>query len=268
MHHPMVSSSIHLLSSALSLAIDYMGTSALALGLGLLYVVVKVFLAYRRNRWCAVSAEWKGDAKWGLGLTLAAWSLVFCYCVTRAIYEDHFKSRNAAVQLNDKIRDQDGSLERQNGEIGTLTSEISLKEEAIQGLQDQVRNQQTIINGALFQLGQAGAQPLRLTPYFLGHLPANDNSKLPTNQGSFIVLTNKTITPVQLLLTCDANIYAASGGVLGAGSMMYGGWGGRVTTSKKQFGVGILSPAWSPSNPLIVTIYSNDRINSCSFEEH
>jgi hypothetical protein len=83
------------------------------------------------------------------------------------------------------------------------------------------------------------------------------------------VRTNKTITPVRLIVTCDSEIDSASGGVMGTGAAMMGGWGGRITTSNKQYGIGILSPAWTPDNPLIVTIYSkvDVDVNQCSFQE-
>jgi hypothetical protein len=112
----------------------------------------------------------------------------------------------------------------------------------------------------------AGEVPLKLTPQFIGVLPAYNNQD-HTNQGTFMILTNKIITPIRLLVTCDEDIDLATGGVSGANAMMMGGWGGRVTRSNRQFRVGILSPAWAPTSPLLVTIYANNNPGRCSFEE-
>jgi hypothetical protein len=112
-------------------------------------------------------------------------------------------------------------------------------------------------------------EPLKITPHFLGYIPSQANSNIQAKfNGTFLVLTNNTITPVRLLVTCEAEIVQVGGGVLGTGASMGGGWGGRVTSSKKQYGVGILSPAWTPVNPLLVTIYTNEaNLGTCSFDE-
>ena len=112
-------------------------------------------------------------------------------------------------------------------------------------------------------------EPLKITPHFIGLVPSQVNTNIQARyHGTFLVLTNKPITPVRLLVTCDAEILSTSGGVLGTAGGMGGGWGGRVTSSNKQFGVGILSPAWTPVNPLLVTIYTNESdAGNCSFDE-
>lgn len=110
----------------------------------------------------------------------------------------------------------------------------------------------------------AGLQePLKIT----AHLLPTQSSTQAQYRGTFLVLTNKAITPVRLLVTCDAEIQAG-GQILGTGAMMGGGWAGRVTRSNKQSGIGILSPAWTPTNPLLVTIYSTEaKLGFCSFDE-
>jgi hypothetical protein len=110
---------------------------------------------------------------------------------------------------------------------------------------------------------------LKITDHYLGMMPSQSNTNIQAKyHGTFLVLTNKTITPIRLLVTCEGEIVQAGGMVLGTGAMMGGGWSGRVTGSKKQFGVGILSPAWTPVNPLLVTIYTNELdIGTCSFDE-
>lgn len=140
----------------------------------------------------------------------------------------------------------------------------------IEALRQQVGSQQTTINGLVLQLGEAQSkevQPRKIIPYSVGVVKNYDNPNLSQNQGTFILLSNKTITPVQILVSCESEIDVASGAVLGTATMMSGGWGGRVTRSLTQFGVGINSPAWTPSNPLLVTVYAKKNPGRCVFDE-
>lgn len=112
-------------------------------------------------------------------------------------------------------------------------------------------------------------EKLNITDHFLGGVDSQVNPNIKAKyHGTWIVLTNMTITPIRLLVTCRADIVQVSGSVLGTGAMLGGGWGGRVTTSKKQYGVGILSPAWTPTNPMIVTVFTDNKdLGICTFEE-
>lgn len=175
----------------------------------------------------------------------------------------------AWVDSDDKVAVLTNDKNNLSTQLQTVSSDNNRKDGTIQTLQGQIRDQQTTINGALLQLGKAQQlEPLRLTNYFLGTLPGKANPDVSKYNGTFLVLTNKLITPVRLLVTCEAELVQVGGGVLGSGAMMGGGWGGRVTRSKKQYGVGVLSPAWTPVNPLLVTIYTNQSdVGNCSFEE-
>ena len=135
--------------------------------------------------------------------------------------------------------------------------------------QSQTQESQSKVQECLVELGKSQRQErLKITHYYLGRVSSQEFQSPPrAHYGTFLVLTNKAITPVRLLVTCESDISAA-GGVLGTAAESYGGWGGQVTSSKKQFGVGILSPAWTPVNPLSVTVFSDsDTIGTCEFEE-
>jgi hypothetical protein len=114
--------------------------------------------------------------------------------------------------------------------------------------------------------GNTSDAPLKLTPQYIGVL-TNQNLEGHKNQGSFLLLTHKVVTPIRLLTTCDNDIDTTAAVVMGTGTMLTGGWGGRVTRSNKQFGIGIDSPAMSPTNPLQVTVFADQNPGRCSFVE-
>lgn len=88
----------------------------------------------------------------------------------------------------------------------------------------------------------------------------------PPYETRFIATVNQIVTPIRLLVQCESEILEANGRLAGASVHMSGGWGGKF--SKNQFGIGILSPAWSPSTPLIITVKSNQKqLGVCRFNE-
>jgi septal ring factor EnvC (AmiA/AmiB activator) len=138
--------------------------------------------AYHRDGWKAVTAEWKGDAAWASFLVLGAWSLLFAFCVGETIYQDHVRAKARIVYLQGVIDKKNTTIGNRDSEIATLKNAISLKDETISNLQGQVQSQQTTISQALLQLGKAQQeelQPFKIIPYFIGHVPSNDNPHLP-----------------------------------------------------------------------------------------
>lgn len=81
----------------------------------------------------------------------------------------------------------------------------------------------------------------------------------------FLITVNQAVTPVRLLVQCVDEIVDGHGSLIGVGASMSGGWGGRF--SKNAIGIGILSPVWTPANPMLVTIKSNTNpLGVCRFD--
>jgi hypothetical protein len=73
-----------------------------------------------------------------------------------------------------------------------------------------------------------------------------------------IGLTNKTITPINLTVVCDHDIESLGASVAGTGAML----GGSRKTTSNGGSIGISSPAWTPTNPLLIVLnYNLDRSN-------
>lgn len=66
-----------------------MGTSALAVGAGLAFFLIREGRVLYRDGWTAVRDRWKGDAGIGLLLTVVLWACLFLWCVADAVYLDH-----------------------------------------------------------------------------------------------------------------------------------------------------------------------------------
>lgn len=142
---------------------------------------------------------------------------------------------------------------------------------ATDGRAQQIASQQSSLSTCLVQLGKAQqSEPMRIT----AHLLRSEPSKRHVNVGgpgevevferSYIILTSKAVTPIRLSVVCGVrSLHQASGYVAGTGAVMSGGWGGRL--SPNSYGVGILSPAWTPTNPLVVTVASTEDPTRCEF---
>jgi hypothetical protein len=133
------------------------------------------------------------------------------------------------------------------------------------------------INSCLVQLGKAQqSEPLRV----VGHLvPGGASKRLLVGQNAdtgrrsqvdafertYVVVTNRILTPVRLVVSCEGVVVKADGNILGTTTRYVGGWGGRL--SAQSFGVGILSPAWAPTNPMLVTVMATVDPVGCRFSQ-
>jgi hypothetical protein len=108
-------------------------------------------------------------------------------------------------------------------------------------------------------------ESLKIIPFYLGLIESSQNTSVAPYAHSFLLLTNRTITPVTMVVTCNPGLVSAGGGILGAGSSLLGGGGGRRAANQWEFLIS--APAWAPTNPMIVSVYSADKEITCSFDE-
>lgn len=90
----------------------HMGTTILAVGIGLLIFLLRAAWTWRRHGRAAMIKEWKGSAGIGLVVTFGVWVLVFLWSVVTEVYQDHQslkhgnKTLEAVVTVNQGIMDQ------------------------------------------------------------------------------------------------------------------------------------------------------------------
>src|SRR5258707_5525603 len=94
----MFKAALRLLRRSLLLSISYMGTTALAVGAGLVVFALVVVIRWRREGWLAVKGDWIGPAGYGLLLTVIIWLALFGYCVAKLIFDDRVRLTKAINQ--------------------------------------------------------------------------------------------------------------------------------------------------------------------------
>lgn len=110
----------------------------------------------------------------------------------------------------------------------------------------------------------------KLSYYDIGEIKP-PNPKFQTKHiKDFIITTDHVISPVRLLMSCNASLVGEQEFLLGYqnGSWMDGmGWEGRKDDEGTKWGIGWLSPAWSPKFLVSVVAYYDGDEPFCSFEE-
>jgi len=174
------------------------------------------------------------------GITMFGWLCLFGWSISATIYKDHQNlvssnqslKANASNQVDPKSRDE---------EIASLKRQIERFKE------------------------QQGPPTIKIFPFArVKHFPVQQSATM-----DYIFITNTIRTPVDLLVTCDFPLEGIYEAFLTQG-------GGSVMTiqntrvSANQFRGSIMSPAWSPSLPLYITLFfpsgKVDRMPSCSFK--
>jgi hypothetical protein len=90
----------------------------------------------------------------------------------------------------------------------------------------------------------------------------NDATNAPLRKVRWLVISNKTVTPVMMTVVCDRSIEEGDVWVVGTGAMI----GGAAKLAPQVLQVGVSTPAWSPTSPLLVTLsYRGDEKITCSF---
>lgn len=79
----------------------------------------------------------------------------------------------------------------------------------------------------------------------------------------FIVLTNKTVNPAFMNVSCDQDITAGEGAVVGTTQTLMGI--GPVV-GKRRFNLSITSPPWGPLSPVLLDVHYSGTEPNCGVE--
>lgn len=205
-----------------------------------------------------VKAEWTGDTKWGAGLTLGVWSLLFLWYTASAIYQAHTDSGAQIARLKQSVANDDKSTAEK---IENTKRECTIRETDNDGLRKQIHDQQDTINNCLLQLG--GKQPLQVRSF-----PITSRGQRPGFPVmEYVLTTNITWTPIDLTANCDFPIADTNSTLMtesGGSTMIID----NRRISARQREIIISSPTWSPPTPLWVTVFFEGTVNrmpSCTF---
>jgi hypothetical protein len=191
---------------------------------------------------------------------IAALFLVFAF--DQAWQDEH---RNSTVLTSEKSM--------LSGENSRLIFLNDAKDRDIRRLTDSVSESSAAIARTQLVYADLGnrildiSKPERLKTKALpvGWIHGTENPNKARYTGSWIVITNRIVTPVLMMVTCDKPVVDAFGGVMGSTFQTSGAGRGKISDNKVEIGVG--SPAWTPSDPLLVTVRANETGINCEFTE-
>ncbi len=215
-----------------------------------------------------MKADLRQDTWKGAALTVKIWLLLFLYFLGATIEQDHRDLVKRVTGLKnqveqDKLQDATKLSEetrKLQAVINDLKTQCAVDEGISQTLQKQNRDQQSTINGCLAQAMKfLTPEPLKTTPLVLD----NDTTNQADKKIRWLLLVNKTVTPVRILVPCNRPLgNQASVWILGTGVM----GGGAAKVSPNALEVDISTPAWSPISPMVISMsYRGDNDISCSF---
>jgi hypothetical protein len=193
------------------------------------------------------------------------WSIAFLFLVMafdQAWQDEH---RNSQVLTGEKMQAvvdanfwKDQSYQKDSS-LRTRDELLSQNFSALTSTQAALANLSNKLLDALKQ------EKLRVKPLYLGSLLQNYDAKRSKFTASYVVLTNRAITPVLVTVKCKSPIVAAAATILGGTTFTGGSGRGRLDDYTYELSLG--SPAWTPSDPLIVTVWTNEQKVDCDIEK-
>lgn len=264
----------HFVGTVIGIFFGAIGSTILGLFIdGAFAVSITAVALYRKNRvegWGAMLRHWRQEYK--AALRVAIWSALIIYgpvvgwSIGKAAYADHEGLVSRSQEQRKQIRmDQGNILQQSTADSAKLvgcendTARLGGQNETLNA---QNRDQQDTISNCQTQaLKLLTPEPLKFTPVVLDPV----NSGIGEQHVKWLLLTNKTVTPVILRVSCNKRPTSVSGAVIGSGANI-GGLGRKITAS--EYEIDISSPAWSPVSPMTVDLsYIGSEDVSCNFQE-
>ena len=209
---------------------------------------------------------WDTDAKFTLKVSLIAAACVYIpialWSVGKGMYEDHEGLVARSRTQNLALRADAETLQRQKENDALQLSDCQQKNARVGGqnevLNNQNRAQQNTINNCQTQaLKLLTPVAQKTTVVFF----SEDDSKTPA-EARFLLLTNQPVTPVDMVVQCNASLESVMVGPVG--KAMMGGGNQRLGPNVQEATVD--SPAWTPTVPFMATIsYYRGGSIVCSF---
>jgi hypothetical protein len=221
----------------------------------------------KEQGWRGMLGHWRQEYK--AGLRFAMWAAIVIYtpviiwAIGKAVYEDHQYFVDTAKRLHVAITHNEASFSgvRQGleNDISGLKTKCSGFEGANGVLQSQNRDQQQTINNCQTQAIKF------LTPEKMEYTILSlslDKRPDGTAKWTWLVLTNKVVTPVRMTVACDKPI--SEGSSFMVGNIAHGQPTSHDATS---FGISIDNPAWTPKTPMGVSFVYAGELPKCYLKD-
>jgi hypothetical protein len=253
----------NLLANAASVFVEAIGTTWLGLGLAILFGLstagATAYRIYQQHGWEAMLDHWRDDAKIALRISGICAALIYVpivfWSVGKAIYVDHQYLVSFGRQQSKTIKQNgsafDGIRTNMEGQIVGWRTKCAGFEAANGVMTNQNRDQQNTINRC-----QEDALKL-LTPAIQKTtgipLEQTDGGTDKDGRGlvkaHFLLLTNKEVSPVDMDVSCDAQISSVN--VYPVPVVTHGGSQNRINDSNWEARVGF---PWTAEAPLMAEV--------------
>jgi hypothetical protein len=206
------------------------------------------------------------------------YGIVVGYTFTKTVYHDHEYLKGVASRYRGELGQKEVSDAASfapirtdlTSQINTLTAKCSKEEGVSETLDRQTRTQQDTINNCQTQ----AMKLLTPEPQKITILPWQDDvSDEISHKATYLLITNKEVTPVHIDGACDVIVSKISAQPVGIGSYSGGAdlTGTPVTRGKLLEGISPFSitfgtPAWTPVSPIRMDItYESTKTAICRF---
>ncbi len=267
-------------------SMDFIGQTKNGMVFAGLVLLLTALLLWMKHGWRDAVKHWYRTAGEGLLIAVVAWILVFCaHFVSEPFHlQDDMRARRDSVMqemvgigavlttcradlqtesaktflLSDRVQSQQQII---NSQQGTFNSQ----QKTFNAQQTTLSAQQATMNSCMTTIGELEKpESLKTLAFRLHPARKNTENSAAAYVEEFLLLSNKILTPVRLLATCDKAIVSAGGGILGTATTM-GGGGGKV--SENSYLSVLSSPALAPNAPMLIQVYSNDEnLSACRFD--
>jgi hypothetical protein len=218
-----------------------------------------------------VKKHWQRNVVIGFAVAGVAWTGLFLLSTVLTVYDDHQNMVGATNRIKHALQDskrlEASRCEGEKRGVGEQLISSRILSSSLEGknqvLDKQNRDEQTLIAGCQNQaLKLLVPEALKITPVVFD----SENDNVATRVIRWLLLTNKELPP-HLNIVCGEGmtyIQSASLRIVGGAGAFFGGVSGRLGPTAWELSQG--SGAWSPGNPLLITIsYRGSENAVCSF---
>jgi len=259
-------------AEAFRASLDAIGLNLVGAIYGFLVLLGVGFLIGRKDGWAEAKKHIVQNVLYATGIAVLAWLPIFLWHFVRTPGIMRNGDKELISELKVRLISVDGQIESDKKqyqfEMAELKTECARQTGISQALQTQNRDQLNSLNGCLTQaIRMTTPEPLKTVAFRLnrGTVPIQPGKGKADKQAAvqvttrtdYLLITNRTVTPTRVKVSCDGPIQSASGRVLqreGTPSLFLS-TAGSAKLSDKEHRLQI-NQEWTPMDPLIVTVLS------------
>ncbi len=204
--------------------------------------------------------------RWGMGVFLVA-----------SIYGAWYDKKLEVLGVHAQMSAKDTLIETCNKQLINFTTQLTNRDTAVTGrdeqigirdsrisdLQGRLETQQKRISDCLLELGKA-QKPQEQRATAVDVTLSDEAAAMSRHHASIIMITNAPVSPVRGVVACRGVFKNAAVGIPGNPNLVSAGQTGMLAPS--AYGFSILTPAWTPETPILITIfYDGDDPLPCNF---